>query len=306
MALNSGTNLHLKDFEVIFFDVYGTLCDWETGIYDGLKPVLSRFSAAAKWSRKEALEAFTAIEIDLQAKYPGLLYRDLLAKAHEVMEERLRAASGQEAQTSPLEGDTSTIPPPSGASTSNTPENTSEDPHTAFGNSIKDWPLFPDTVEALRTLAKHYKLCVLSNVDRTSFAHTLAKLSGDESCPELYMPPSSDKQWFPQEVSGSKSPFTLILTAQDVGSYKPALRGFEAALDIVQKDPHFGQSGRGVKERVLWVAQSLFHDVDPATKIGLKSVWIDRAGAAMGLNGGHSYIWKSETLGQFAKKVSEE
>ncbi|KAF9262247.1 HAD-like protein [Marasmius fiardii PR-910] len=298
---------HLKDFEIIFFDVYGTLCDWETGIYDGLKPLLNRFRASAKWSRKEALEAFTAIEVNLQAKHPGLLYRDLLAKVYEVMEERLRAASGREVHTTTLEGDPSTIASSSGASTSTAAiktETNPKSPYVAFGNSIKDWPLFPDTVEALQTLSKHYKLCVLSNVDRTSFAHTLAKLSGDESRPELYQPPEGDKYWFPQEVSGSKSPFTLILTAQDVGSYKPALHGFEVALDVVQKDPHFGQSSRNVNERVLWVAQSLFGDIDPATTMGIKSAWIDRRGAAMGLNGGHSYTWKSETLGQLAGMVA--
>ncbi|KAG7094784.1 hypothetical protein E1B28_005599 [Marasmius oreades] len=289
----SNTSLQLKDFEIVFFDVYGTLCDWETEIYKCLKPLLSRFPASSKWSRKEALEAFTAIEIDLQAKHPGLLYRDLLAKAHEVMGERLKAASGQEVRTTTLEGDPSTIGASSSGATTSTAASESkpfENPHIAFGNSIKDWSPFPDTVEALRTLSKYYKLCVLSNVDRTSFAHTLAKLSGDESHPELYQPPTeSDKLWFPQEVPNSKSPFTLILTAQDVGSYKPALHGFEVALDIVQKDPHFGKSNRDVKQRVLWVAQSLHHDVNPATKIGIKCVWIDRAGAAMGLNGGHNY-----------------
>ncbi|KAJ8081654.1 hypothetical protein PM082_007500 [Marasmius tenuissimus] len=307
----SSANSQLKDFEVIFFDVYGTLCDWESGIYDGLKPLLSKFPSSAKWTRKEALEAFTAIEADLQVKFPELLYRDLLAKAHEVMEERLRAASGQQVHTTTLEGDPTQPASTSGASTSSSDPASDNDnnPHVAFGNSIKDWPLFPDTTEALRTLAKHYKLCVLSNVDRPSFAYTLAKLSDDEAHPELYQPPSSGstsgKYWFPQETPNSKSPFTLILTAQDVGSYKPALHGFEVALGVAKEVSHLKGSDRDVKERVLWVAQSLFHDVEPVNKIGVKSVWINRAGAAMGLNAPHNYGWKFNTLGEMADEVSK-
>ncbi|KAL0566935.1 hypothetical protein V5O48_015065 [Marasmius crinis-equi] len=283
----SGSDSQLADFDTIFFDVYGTLCDWETGIYEGLKPLLSQFPTSSAWSRKEALETFTSIESDLQSEHPTLLYRDLLAKAHQVLEQRLR---GQ---------DTS-------------PSNDSD--HTLFGNSIKNWPLFPDTTKALRILSKHYKLCVLSNVDRQSFSHTLAKLSDDEAHPELYHPPpgeSKNVNWFPQDTPNSKSPFTLILTAQDTGVYKPDLGGFEAALRIVNSEPRFGVSGDGdrggsAKERVLWVAQSLFHDVEPATKMGLTSVWIDRAGAAMGLNAGHTYKWKFGTLGEMADEVEKE
>ncbi|KAL0578532.1 hypothetical protein V5O48_003475 [Marasmius crinis-equi] len=305
--MTSTTGSQLKDYEVLFFDVYATLCDWETGIYEALKPLLSKFRASAKWSRKEAIEAFTAIEVDLVAKSPELLYRDILAKTHEVMEERLRAASGQEVRTTTLEGDPSTVPSLSGASTSTDPppEHTeTPSPHVSFASSIKDWPLFPDTVEALRTLAKHYKLCVLSNVDHASFAHTLAKLSGDESHPELYQPPKSG-YWFPQDTPNSKSPFTFILTAQDVGSYKPAPRGFETALKLAEEDPHLaGTTERGVKGRVLWVAQSLFGDIEPTSKMGLTSVFINRAGSTMGLNGAHSYSWKFETLGEMADEVS--
>ncbi|KAK7034501.1 hypothetical protein VNI00_012348 [Paramarasmius palmivorus] len=302
----SSSTAQLKDFEILFFDVYGTLCDWETGIYDGLKPLLARFPTSSKWSREEALEAFTAIEADLQAEHPELLYRDLLAKAHEVMEERLKAASGNPVDTTTLEGDPSSIPSTTGATTStDTPDTSASNAHVAFGNSIKDWPLFPDTVDALRKLSKHYKLCVLSNVDRISFAYTLAKLSGDTSHPERYQPPS-EGYWFPQETPDSQSPFTLILTAQDVGTYKPALNGFEVALKIAGSDPHFSTSEKDVKERVLWVAQSLFHDVDPASKIGVNCAWINRAGAAMGLNSDHmGYKWKYDTLGELAEAVEK-
>ncbi|KAI3608196.1 haloacid dehalogenase [Moniliophthora roreri] len=303
----SSNTSQLKDFEILFFDVYGTLCDWETGICDGLKPLLSRFSISSKWTRKEALEAFTAIEADLQAKHPQLLYRDLLAKAHEVMEERLKAASGKPVDTTTLEGDPNTITSTSGSSSSNA-DSSSPNAHVLFGSSIKDWPLFPDTVDALQKLSQRYKLCVLSNVDRASFSYTLAKLSGDSSHPERYQPPSKG-YWFPQEAPGSKSPFTLILTAQDVGTYKPDPNGFECALKVVASDPqHFGTGGdKDVKERVLWVAQSLFHDVHPVSKIGVQSAWIDRKGAVMGLNVEPvGYSWKADTLGELAEMVEKE
>lgn len=70
-----------------------------------------------------------------------------------------------------------------------------------FGESVGHWPAFPDTVEALKRLSKQHKLVVLSNVDRASFAKTNAgSLEGFH--------------------------FDLVITAQDVGSYKLDLRNF--------------------------------------------------------------------------------
>ncbi|MEJ0072115.1 MAG: haloacid dehalogenase [Pseudomonadota bacterium] len=65
----------------------------------------------------------------------------------------------------------------------------------AFGGSVGRWPAFPDSAEALGYLKQHFKLVILSNVDRTSFGRSNAKLGVD---------------------------FDLVLTAQDIGSYKPA------------------------------------------------------------------------------------
>ena len=79
-----------------------------------------------------------------------------------------------------------------------------------FGQSIKDWPLFPDSAEALFELSKHYKLVVLSNVDRTSFAFTREKLEA------------------------GKYKFDQICTAQDIGSYKPNPANFIYALKLLK------------------------------------------------------------------------
>jgi 2-haloalkanoic acid dehalogenase type II len=112
----------------------------------------------------------------------------------------------------------------------------------AFGASVPDWPAFPDSAEALTRLARRYKLIILSNVDQASFRASNVKLGVT---------------------------FDAILTAEDLGTYKPDPRNFEALL------AHAATMGIA-KERLLHVAQSLFHDHIPAKAIGLHTVWIDR------------------------------
>jgi 2-haloacid dehalogenase len=60
--------------------------------------------------------------------------------------------------------------------------------------------------------------------------------------------------------------FHDVITAQQVGSYKPDLRNFRFALDRLTTPA----------EQILHVAQSLFHDIEPATSIGLTTVWVNR------------------------------
>ena len=111
-----------------------------------------------------------------------------------------------------------------------------------FGASVPDWPAFPDSAEALARLAELYQLIILSNVDRESFAGSNARLGVT---------------------------FTSIITAQDVGSYKPSPRNFDALAAEVDR--------LGIGEgRLLHVAQSLFHDHVPAKSAGLPTVWINR------------------------------
>ena len=117
-----------------------------------------------------------------------------------------------------------------------------------LATSVPDWPAFPDSAEALLELSRHYKLIILSNVDRTSFAGSNARL---------------------------RVRFDAIVTAEDVGSYKPSPRNFEALLETAR--------ALGVENgRLLHVAQSLFHDHVPAKSMGLPTVWIDRRGARDG------------------------
>ena len=122
----------------------------------------------------------------------------------------------------------------------------SDEEAAAFGASVPDWPAFPDSPEALARLAARYRLIILSNVDRTSFAGSNRRLGVT---------------------------FTSILTAQDVGSYKPSPRNFAALAAERER--------LGIPEgRLLHVAQSLFHDHVPAKAAGLPTVWINRLGEA--------------------------
>ncbi|HEY2550063.1 MAG TPA: haloacid dehalogenase type II [Streptosporangiaceae bacterium] len=118
----------------------------------------------------------------------------------------------------------------------------SDEAAAALAGSVPGWPAFPDSAEALRVLAGRYQLIILSNVDRESFAASNRRLG----------------------VS-----FTSILTAQDIGSYKPSPRNFDALL------AEAGRLGIG-QGRLLHVAQSLFHDHVPAQRAGLPTAWINR------------------------------
>ncbi len=108
-----------------------------------------------------------------------------------------------------------------------------------FAASVGRWPPYPDTVEALRRLKARHRLVILSNVDDDLFRETARML----------------------EV-----PFDEVITAQQVGAYKPSAAMFRAALERL-----------GVpRGRILHVAQSLYHDHAPAKALGLRTAWIHR------------------------------
>ncbi|KAK9787189.1 putative Haloacid dehalogenase [Seiridium cardinale] len=233
----------ISDFKVLSFDVYGTLIDWETGIITHLQPLLKANNAS--FSKEKLLDVLHDAERTQQAATPDLKYHELLAAIHPQVAEKLG------------------LPKP--------PVEQSK----AFGASVGSWPAFPDTVDALKRLGKHYKLVVLSNVDRESFA-------GTNSGP----------------LEGVT--FDLVLTAQDIGSYKPDLRNFEYM--IKQVNDKLGVP----KDGILKTAQSQFHDHHPAKEMGLKSSWISRPGAIMGNRDNAVYDWKFDTLGDMADALQKE
>ena len=111
-----------------------------------------------------------------------------------------------------------------------------------FGGSVADWPAFPDSAAALARLKTRFRLGVLTNCDDDLFAASNRRLGVE---------------------------FDWVVTAQQVGSYKPDERNFAALFEQLVTD--------GVlPERTLHVAQSLFHDHVPAKRLGLTAVWIDR------------------------------
>ena len=113
----------------------------------------------------------------------------------------------------------------------------------AFGGSVADWPAFEDSTRALRRLrTKGFQLGVLTNCDDDLFAASAKRLG---------------------------VAFDFVVTAQQVGSYKPSHRNFDVLLE------QLAQAGFLTK-RVLHVAQSLYHDHVPAQRLGLRTVWIDR------------------------------
>jgi len=203
--------MRLQDFRVLSFDCYGTLIDWETGIWNALQPLLADHHL--RITREDALAAFGKVEPEVEHAMPHLLYREILERVH-----------GELARLWHL---------PS-----------SPDLGRQFGESIGNWPAFADTPAALKYLKQHFKLVILSNVDRSSFISTNARLGVE---------------------------FDAICTAEDIGSYKPDHRNFAYLLDQV------GALGNA-PAHLLHVAQSLFHDIEPAEALGIHRCWINRRG----------------------------
>jgi 2-haloacid dehalogenase len=195
----------VSGFEVLTFDCYGTLCDWERGLLASLRPLLDRHRVTA--TGDQVLESFARHEARIEAG-PYLRYREVLARTLEGI--------GEDFGFDPT-----------------APEK------DAFGDSVKDWPLFEDSADSIAELSRHFRLGVITNCDDDLFAATNARL-------------------------GNR--FEWVVTAEMARTYKPSLNNFRVALEII---------GVGI-DRVLHVAQSLYHDHIPAQRIGLKTAWIDR------------------------------
>ena len=207
----------LTDYKVLTFDCYGTLIDWESGIWDALQPLLME-NACQEITPGPALAAFAQEESAQQARTPDMLYPDILKAVHGALARRFKLR-------------------------------TTDELDAAFGASLPHWPAFPDTADALRVLKTHFKLVILSNVNRAGFAASNRKL-------------------------GVR--FDAIYTAEDIGAYKPAPANFEYMLKHLPEDLGLAPGD------ILHTAQSLFHDHVPAGAFGLARAWIDRQGLSKG------------------------
>jgi len=195
----------LSRFEALTFDCYGTLIDWERGILDAVRPILRLHGIA--FDDDWLLGLYATAEAGAEAG-PWRPYREVLGS---VMD-RLGAELGFAPDA---------------------------DERAALARTLPDWPPFADTVEALKTLARGYRLAVVSNVDDDLFAGTWRRLG---------------------------VAFELVTTAQRVRSYKPEPAHFTVTLDRLRLDPG----------RVLHVAQSLYHDIAPARALGIATAWVNR------------------------------
>lgn len=112
----------------------------------------------------------------------------------------------------------------------------------ALAGSLPDWSPFPEVPEALQQLRdRGWRLAVLSNTDPDLLAASLRRIG---------------------------IPVDVMITASNAGSYKPAPGHWER---------FFARSG-AEPSRHVHVAASLFHDIAPASELGLRAVWINRLG----------------------------
>jgi 2-haloacid dehalogenase len=197
--------LDLGQFEVLTFDCYGTLIDWEAGILDAVRPVLT--AHGLDLDDDQVLERYARHEAILEAG-PYQSYRGVLAGSlGGVADELAIEVSAEE-----LAG---------------------------FGESVRTWPAFPDSTSALQRLAGRYRLGVITNCDEDLFATSAARLG---------------------------VAFEWVVTAEQAQEYKPNIRPFAMALSLIDVP----------KERVLHVAQSLYHDHVPAKELGMTTAWVNR------------------------------
>ena len=139
-----------------------------------------------------------------------------------------------------------------------------------FAASPGRWPPFADTEDALRRLGERFQLAIISNVDNDLFAATTAQLG------MAFAPDNAQR---------------LLVTAEDVGAYKPDPRVFAAARAAI-----------GDGRRILHVAQSVFHDIAPAGALGWDTVWIRRARNAA-RSAAAEPTWAFDSLADFADAI---
>lgn len=191
--------------DVLTFDCYGTLIDWETGLLEALSPVLDAHEI--ELGDEPLLEAYGQHEVVFEAR-PYMRYREIL--------ERCLRGLGEQFGFEPsvAEGE-------------------------RFAGSVKDWPAFADSAAALAQLKDSFRLGVITNCDDDLFALSAPRLGVG---------------------------FEWVITAQQARSYKPSLHNLELALERIDAP----------RERIVHVAQSLYHDHEPAKELGLSTVWINR------------------------------
>ena len=192
-------------FDVLTFDCYGTLIDWEAGLLAGVRAILDPRGVEA--ADEDLLARYAAQESALESG-PYLRYREVLARGADAVCRELGVTASPEELA-------------------------------VFGGGVVDWPAFPDSAAALARLKSRFALAVITNCDDDLFAASNRRLGVE---------------------------FAHVITAQQAGSYKPNHRNFELAFERIGAP----------RDRILHVAQSLFHDHVPGKALGLSTVWVNR------------------------------
>ena len=134
----------LNEFKVLTFDCYGTLIDWESGIWDAFQPLISA-NGREDIERDAVLRAFGKAESQQEEETPAALYPDILAAVHRRLAGEFNLSSNPELDAT-------------------------------FAASVPHWPAFADSADALRYLKSRYRLVILSNIHRQGFAASNRKL----------------------------------------------------------------------------------------------------------------------------------
>lgn len=134
--------LDFTQFTVISFDCYGTLIDWETGIFSALRPILAAHQK--KLSDAQLLALYSELESEAEER-EYRPYREVLKSVVQ--------GYGRRLEFKPSEAEIESLPV-----------------------SLANWKPFPDTVAALRKLKERYQLTIISNVDDDLFAATARRL----------------------------------------------------------------------------------------------------------------------------------
>lgn len=192
--------------EVVTFDCYGTLIDWETGIRDSFRRAFPE-KGSPDIEENRIFELYEEEERKVEKELPYRSYRQVLSETVS----RVARKTGWELA----------------------PEQ--------FGFLARDlpsWKPFQDTNPVLQRLVRKCRLGILSNVDDDLLSGTLKHLA---------------------------TPFEIIVTAEQVKAYKPSTAHFEKARKVI-----------GDGREWLHVAGSLYHDIEPARKLGIEAVWVNR------------------------------
>jgi putative hydrolase of the HAD superfamily len=223
----------------------GTLIDFETGILEWFRPALERYGVSK--TDEEILTSFAAVEDTYQKETPEKPFTEMLPLISRDM------ASGWGVGFSDEDAE-------------------------SFRDSIRSWPPFPDTVEALKELGRRYRLVAVTNADAWALGHMSANM-GD--------------------------PFQERVTCDEVGVNKPSPRVFEYVLDKL--------ATAGVEKKdILHTAQSQYHDIVPASALGFATMWIERrqCKGGFGATPGPERIvtpnFHAPSMADFVRQVREE